>query len=177
MEPTEPSVLVRTPSGTWLPILVWAMAAWMAVDAVWRAGLAGLRYWPVLALIAWAAYLLLWAPRVLVGSDGVRVVNLLRDYRLPYSAITDIETGWTVRIDYRDADQVRRVYCWNAPPVRPQRRPTAAGGVRPVSGLHDGITELRRRWTDTPLGEAPAEVRWRWPHWLVLAALVVAAAF
>ena len=69
MEPTEPAVLVRTPSGTWLPILVWAMAAWMAVDAVWRAGLAGLRYWPVLALIAWAAYLLLWAPRVLVGSD------------------------------------------------------------------------------------------------------------
>lgn len=123
MEPTDSSLQIRTPSGTWLPVVVWALTAWLAADAVWRVGWEGLRYWPVLAAIAWGAYLLLWDPRVLVGSDGVRVVNLLRDYRLPYSAINDIATGWTVRVDYRDADRVRRVHCWNAPPVRPHRRP------------------------------------------------------
>ncbi|HEV7167669.1 MAG TPA: PH domain-containing protein [Micrococcaceae bacterium] len=71
-----------------------------------------LRYGPWLALVAWFVYLAQWLPRLVIGSEGLRMVNGLRTHRIPFSRIRDLGVRQSVTVSTVDG---RRYTSWGAP--------------------------------------------------------------
>lgn len=163
-------LVLRSVSAVWIPVVSWTALGLGAADIVVR-GTPGerLAFLPWLAVIAYGLWLVLWAPRLVVGSDDVVVHELLRTYVLPYDAITDIRRGGLLRIDYTDArGRTRTLRPWNGPGIG--RRPTVTG--RPADHPAD---QLVARWQAGGGSGRTVATAWRWRQLVVLAALVVAA--
>ena len=54
----------------------------------------------ILATVTGLAYALALRPRVIVGQDGLTIVNPFRDHHLPWAAIQAVDTGEWVRVHY-----------------------------------------------------------------------------
>ena len=52
----------------------------------------------ILATVTGLAYALALRPRVIVGQDGLTIVNPFRDHHLPWAAIQAVDTGEWVRV-------------------------------------------------------------------------------
>jgi hypothetical protein len=187
-------VTLKFASGTWIPLLSWAVLAALGVQALVVGGWpAVIRDVPPMFLVGWLIYLVLWMPRVVVKRDSAVVVNLLRTYWLPYETIEQINIGATVRIEYLAKGRTHRVHCWNVPGYqRPgltaptSRRPQAAsvspanwtGSAQRVpdkaAGQPPAAAQLRDRWLNAPEVPGPhrsPRIRWNW-QWLIALALV-----
>ena len=111
---TEPprAATYRTGSARPLAAVLWLFAAgtvtWLlaAGDGKAAGGAA-----PWLLLLSWFAYAALWRPCLRVGGDGFEVINGLRDHRIPFGAIEDIEVQYTTAI--RAAG--KKYVSWGAP--------------------------------------------------------------
>jgi len=54
----------------------------------------------ILATVTGLAYALAWRPRVIVGPDGLTIVNPFRDHHVPWPDIQAVDTGEWVRVHY-----------------------------------------------------------------------------
>lgn len=95
-----------------------ACALWAVVGAAWLV-LAALSGWSELARqapavigLSAAVYAVCWRPRVIVGTDEVQLRNVVRDVTIPYTAISGIDTQYTLTIATTDG---RRHQAWAAP--------------------------------------------------------------
>lgn len=145
-------------------------------------------------LVAFAVWLLFWAPAVTIEEHAVIVDNPLRRIEIPWAAIQRLDTRWSLRFFTTSG----AVTAWSAP--APSRYAMARVSKAELKGLPEstygpggsvGIGDLpesesglvayyvRRRWEalrdDGALGEsAITTTQWRWWRVAVLAGLVAA---
>lgn len=157
---------------------LWTVGPWMAL----------------VALVMWAAY---WNPRVVVDDAGVHLVNILRTVTVPWPAIKDLETKWSLTL----VTAYGKFTAWAAPAPGGMASARAANrrarlGVDQASygddATHLSATQsspsgfaagvIRERWErlreDGHLDEPRLEfdrppIRW---HWEMIAGVVVLAA-
>jgi hypothetical protein len=92
--------------------MVWLVAAvvltWLQLAGRTEAALAAA---PWLFLAAWFVYVAQWRPCLKTTADGFELINGLRDHRIPFRAVEDIEVRYSVAV--RAAG--RRYTSWGAP--------------------------------------------------------------
>lgn len=92
----------------------WAFCAFFALNLLLTGTAASVwHFLPSLALAAWAVFLLLWRPRLMVGADGLTVVNILRSHRIPFGALQAVRVAQSVSLD----TTAKRIPSWGAPGV------------------------------------------------------------
>lgn len=125
--PPRPVPVYSRPTRT-LAVVAGAICALLAVNLVMTGTAEAIwKFLPWLLLIAWAVFVLLWRPRLLVHADGLTVHNLLRDHDIPFSALTALRVVHTVSLD----TTAGRIASWGAPgagKLGPRRLSEANGG-------------------------------------------------
>ena len=145
---------------------------------------------PGVSLISGTALLLFWFPRVEVGEDGVKVVNVLREHQINWGAIKLIDTRWALAITTESG----KITAWGAPaPGRHssifasrdqgQHLPEStyiAGTVRPgdlvSSDSGAAAAHIRRLWEQREDSPGGVESKWSIGKIGALSLLVVATA-
>ncbi|WP_224046652.1 hypothetical protein [Arthrobacter sp. NicSoilB4] len=102
----------RAGSARPVAVTVWLCAAvvmaWLLLAGRTEAAMAAA---PWLFLASWFVYAAQWRPLLRTDAHGFELVNGLRDHRIPYEAVEDIEVRYTVAV--RAAG--RRYVSWGAP--------------------------------------------------------------
>lgn len=114
--PSQPVVLRQT-GALLVPAAVWVFCTGAVLDAVIEtsAGLA-LKVTVLMGTIAYAAWMLLFSPCLVVKYDGVRIVNPLRVHWIPYDALDDVLVrGLTTFVAREESGRLRSITSWNAP--------------------------------------------------------------
>lgn len=121
----------RAGSARPVAVTVWLCAAvvlaWLLLAGRTEAAMAAA---PWLFLASWFVYAAQWRPLLRTDAHGFELVNGLRDHRIPYEAVEDIEVRHTVAV--RAAG--RRYVSWGAP--------TPPGAI--ASGF-EHVTDLKSR--------------------------------
>lgn len=142
-------IILRQRSGPIITVIVWAFLAFLLGDALLRGAWDTVgRFGPGLVLIGWLAFIVLWRPALVVGTDEVEVREILRTTTVPFTRIRDIRLGSVVTIETASAEGVERtIRPWNAPGM-PRRKIDSGltGGMRPESLDNHPAFELLRRW-------------------------------
>ncbi|MGS0688438.1 PH domain-containing protein [Nakamurella sp. GG22] len=174
-----------------------ACALWALLGVVWIAAAAQSGGWalalsqlPLVGLASTVVYAACGRPRVIVGPDDVVLRNVVRDVTVPYSAIIDIQTRYTLTLTTADG---ARHQAWAAPAsgrfgaarVTEEERKTlgwsgpvheipASAGLRSDAGA--AAVAIRRRWQPLLDGppQPPGQVRIAWATG-ILAALAIFA--
>ncbi|RAN70796.1 hypothetical protein B5P43_34720 [Bacillus sp. SRB_336] len=95
-----------------LASVAWAFCAFFALNLLLTGTAASVwHFLPSLVLAAWAVFLLLWRPRLMVGADGLTVVNILRSHRIPFGALKAVRVAQSVSLDTTS----KRIPSWGAP--------------------------------------------------------------
>lgn len=118
---------LRPHGATVLCLVVWAMGAGLAVEAVLSAGWRGLTVLPVLLLVLALVWMLLWHPRVVLHDEAVEVRNVLVTHHVPFAAIETVRLGAMLRLEVASPGGPRTLTAWNAPALgrdNPLRRRT-----------------------------------------------------
>lgn len=122
-----------------------AMGVWVcaAGTLVWRlvAGDLGgaLHIGPWLVLMSWFVYVFLWRPCLRIDGSGFEVINGVRNHRIPFGTVEDIEVRYTTAIWAAG----RKYVSWGAPTP-----PTAF-----VAGYRNDINFESRPFTMLPSDE------------------------
>jgi len=128
----------RSRAGIVLTVVVWAICAAGIVSAlVSDAGFAPV---VLLSALGWFVWLLFWRPCVVTDTDGVEFRNLVRDVRIPFDAIDDVDTRYTLRVQSGSA----RYSAWGAP------APGGASTLRSSMGLRGSTRRSTETWRDAP---------------------------
>ncbi len=77
-----------------------AFAGWWLISALLSPSLRGDAPALALGLLAGGAlvYALFWRPAVIVDAEGVELRNVLRDVRVPWAALQDVDTKYTLTL-------------------------------------------------------------------------------
>ena len=90
-------VTLRARSGLWIAVVVWmiciANVVLVVVQGDWKALI---HVVPVVLLASFLAWMVFVVPAVVIGTHHVVLVNIVRDIRIPWSAITDVQPGFTL---------------------------------------------------------------------------------
>ena len=185
-----------------LAVVAWALTLFALITSAVAGLLVGAEAARIvlpLALIALAAYVVLWRPSLTVDDDAVTVVNVLRTVVIPWAALIDVDTKFSLTLRTPNG----RFGVWAAPAPgrtgvamarRAERRhgnqaQTAAMGNRSRPG--DLVTTesgeaaylVRERWNSLveagriEAGQAESTavlVRWHWVLDAALAGLLIA---
>ena len=145
---------------------------------------------PGVILIVTTSLLLFWFPRVEVGEDGVRIVNVFREHQISWGAIKLVDTRWALAI----VTEKGKVTAWGAPaPGRHssifasrdqgQHLPEStyiAGTVRPgdlvTSDSGAAAAHIRRLWEQRRDGQSKVSSKWSFSKIALLVILVLLAA-
>lgn len=191
-------VVIRPSFGRLLTVIVSAIAALVLVSTVvgGRADLLPTQAWGPL-LLAYAAWLVFWAPRVRIATEGVEIRNVFRTHDISWPAIRRVDTKWALNITTAH----ERVTAWAAPapgrhsnayittneernqPYLSAMMQDARRGDLPRTDSGDAATVIRLRLADLaeaghlggPVEEEARRVRTHWAEIAVLAVLVVAS--
>ncbi len=102
----------RSASGRPVAAAVWAAAAgtlwWLVAGGETRAAMDAA---PWLALVSWLVYVAQWRPCLRVDGDGFTLINGLRDHRIPFETVQDVEVRYAVTV--RAAG--KKYVSWGAP--------------------------------------------------------------
>jgi hypothetical protein len=163
-------VVFRQTSAVLVPVAVWFFCFLATADAVIE-GTAGyaFRVAVLMSAISYAVWLVLASPSLLVGTDGVRVVNPFRTHWIPYAALDTVRVRGLVTLDVRRAPgRIGAVTSWNAPGL-------TRGQTTTASPVVDTVERLRGAWDRAhPGGDGAAIVgiSWRWRPILGLVVLL-----
>ncbi len=145
----------------------------------------------MVGLATTVVYAVCGRPRVIVGPDEVVLRNVVRDVTIPYSAITDIQTRYTLTLTTADGG---RHQAWAAPAsgrfgaarVTEEERKSlgwsgpvheipASAGLRSDAGA--AAVAIRRRWQPLLEGanQPPGQVRIVWATGIIATLAVFAA--
>lgn len=142
-----------------------------------------LRTWPygVVAAVSWVAF---WRPYARIDDDGVVMANVLRSVRLPWAAVTGIDSRWAFTIETAD----RKHSSWAVPArsgmaARSQQLRRRGSVAEPELQGNDAAAaaleaaDRLERWQERA-DDGPAQVRtsWNLPEAAVLVAALVWAA-
>lgn len=153
-----PPVVLRPRGGQVLAGIAVAVCAGGIVFIGVTDGLVGLARWgwPI-AFLAWSAWLLYMRPGVRVTDGFVELDNIVRAHRVPWSAITDVESRYALTLVTADG---RRVQAWAAPaPGARQALSVRREEVSRTPG--EGDTRRPADAEGTPSGDAAGLVRRR----------------
>lgn len=162
-----PGVVLRQGGAVGVPVLVWLFCAAATLDAVIEGSTGfALRTALLMTTIAFAAWVVLASPCLVVEREGLRIVNPLRVHWVPYDALELVRVrGLTTVTVARPSGPPRTITSWNAPGV--PRRYTAA--TAPVAEV---IERYRGSWERSGRRDAAAfGTTWRWRSVTVLAVL------
>jgi hypothetical protein len=169
----DADTLALRQTGTLLvPGAVWLFCALGLGDALVE-GTAGyvLKTALLMVAIAFAAWLFLASPCLLVAEDGLRVVNPLRVHWIPFGALETVEvSGLTTVAARRASGRLTVVTSWNGPGVSQK----FADSTSPVTQM---IERYRDAWRAVDAGAPAARavvVSWRWQPTLILMGLLAA---
>jgi hypothetical protein len=98
---TTPGRLVYRPvTGRVLTLCYVAFAVWWLVAGFSHGGRRGVSWTAVTWLVAVGAVMwtVLWRPAVVVDADGVLLLNVLRDIRVPWAALEAVETRYALTL-------------------------------------------------------------------------------
>ena len=142
-----------------------------AVAAICLVGLIGLTFdagavglirygwWVALpAVLAWATF---WNPCIVVDDAGVLLVNVFRSIQLPWPAIQDIDTKWSLKL----VTAYGSFSAWAAPaPGRHGSREISPQEVKhlPESSYGVGRSVRPGDSLNTPSGQAALAIRQHW---------------
>jgi hypothetical protein len=116
-------------------------------------------------LVALGVYVLFWRPCVRVDEDGVTLVNLLRDVRVPFGALEAVGTRFALSLEVSG----RRYTAWAAPaPGRTSsmglaRRDAAAMKHLGTADPDEGVRASTAPNTDS--GGAALLIQDAWSRW------------
>jgi hypothetical protein len=110
----------------------------------------------VIVAISTVVYACAWRPRIVADADGVTVANPLRDHRVPWLAVTNVDVVHSVRVHCAPApgsDTGKIIYSWavQASPSSARRAARRAG----LSGQRPRLTMSRNSQPQRPPGSAP----------------------
>lgn len=172
------SAVLRTPVGWALPIVGWVVCLFFAANLV----LTGtphivLQYLPWLVFAAWVLYLFFWRPCLIVKADRMRVVNLIREHRIPFGAVLSYRVLQTVTIE----TTAGRIASWGAPGItkldsRARRRPAIGTTQLPaVPRSQQALDEAMADWHEAGgvSDDEPVTTAWALPELIVGAVLLI----
>lgn len=109
---TEDSTTLRSRFGIVLVIIVWCVLAAVLVGFVIQHDPYSIaRYVPVIALVAYLVWILMWSPSVTIAPSGVTVRNLLRSSLISWPAIERVDTRFALTLYTRGG----KIVAWSAP--------------------------------------------------------------
>ncbi len=86
-------------SGRPVAAAVWTAAAgtlcWLVASGETRSAMDAA---PWLVLVCWLAYVAQWLPCLRVDGDGFTLINGLRDHRIPFDTVQDVEVRYAVTV-------------------------------------------------------------------------------
>jgi hypothetical protein len=130
-------IVFRSRFGIGLTLGVWAICVAGIVSAL----ISGAGVVPVVLLgtLGWFVWLAFWRPCVVTGDEGVELRNLVRDVEIPYDAIEDVETRFSLTIRAGG----RAYSAWGAP------APSGASSMRDAMRRRPAA-DAGQRWKDAP---------------------------
>jgi hypothetical protein len=140
----ERPVVLRSSSGLWIvgvaAVVSIALMVDSAVRGYWMAALVAV---PILGLIVWVFALVLVFPRVILTTDALTVVNIVRRHEIPWELIDDVTLRFQVRVRLKSG---RTILCWGAPTAGLDRV-RGIGDVEPtrLGAAGTASTSSRRR--------------------------------
>lgn len=146
-------------------LIIWALLAVCTVVVLFQENIP--QFFGMLSLFAFLAlglYFLYWRPRVEFTPDFIRVVNLVRSYRISYGAITDVTTRFTLTIQTVEQDKIS---VWSAP--APSRYSVLGASKTDTTHLprstYQGGTIAAGDMASSESGSAAAILRRAWEGW------------
>lgn len=189
------AVAVRNTGNVVVAVAVWFFCLVALVDGILR-GSADYILHDVLvvAAISVAAWIVFFRPRLIVDNDGLRMINLIRSYDIPFASLVTWRVGGALVVQVRtEGGQVRKITSWGAPGVRRQRPQLSSvmgrnRGPAPDPGTAGmanqdlrSVTEValeqrEREWhrSHPAAGEDITNATWNWLPLTVLVVLIVA---
>lgn len=161
--PTDPVVL-RPVGVRVLAVATWVLLLFAVVVTALGDLPSALRLLPFAVLAALVVHALFWRPRVAVDGDGVTLVNVVRDVRIPFARLEDVRTRFALTLDTSEGSYTS----WSSP--APGRTSSwgltrkDAGGVQAMgTPVDQGLSASAAPNTDS--GAAALLVRHRWDVW------------
>lgn len=109
---TQDSTTLRSRFGIALVIVVWCVLLAILIGFIVQLKLLPLvHYTPVIALVGYLIWILMWSPSVTIAPSGVTVRNLLRVNEISWPAIERIDTRFALTL-YTKAG---KIVAWSAP--------------------------------------------------------------
>ena len=109
---TQDSTTLRSRFGIALVIVVWCVLLAILIGLIVQLKpLPLVHYVPVIALVAYVIWILMWSPSVTIAPSGVTVRNLLRTNDVSWPAIERIDTRFALTL-YTKAG---KIVAWSAP--------------------------------------------------------------
>jgi hypothetical protein len=109
---TSDSTTLRPRFGRILTIVVWASLVAFIAGFVIQLDLVQLvRYVPVILLMGYLVWLLLWSPSVTIAPSGVTIRNLVRSFAISWPAIKRIDTRFALTL----FTHTQKITAWSAP--------------------------------------------------------------
>lgn len=170
-EPHSPQapVVLRQTGAVVAAVAVWVFCGLATLDAALE-GTVGfaVHVGAVMLLVAYATWMLLASPCLVVSVAGLRVVNPLRRHEVPFGALVHLRVRGLTSLEVRRGPgRSRTVTSWNAPGA-------ARGPADRVSVVSVAVERFLTAWEreHAPSDDTFATTSWRWPQVLLLAALV-----
>lgn len=105
-------ITLRGRFGIVLTVAVWLICVVSLVTVGTERGVADVfRYTPVVLLVAYACWMIFWAPAVTIDPSGVTLRNIVRSHRVTWPAIQRIDTKYSLTLVVAN----RKLTAWSAP--------------------------------------------------------------
>jgi hypothetical protein len=135
-----------------------AVTIWTGVGSSWTDAALTAPWTALLTLICWATF---WRPCVTVSDAGVELVNVSRTVFIPWPALHDLDTKWSLAL----ITAYGRFRAWSAPAPGTRGALMSLGGRRTEDRRVGQQPELIVRpgdLADSPAGSAADLIRQRW---------------
>ena len=135
-----------------------AMCSFVALVTITEGSEAVAQVGPWLALVGLVTWALYWRPKVVVSVGGIRVVNVFRTIEVPWPAIKDVSTKWSLTLETAYGP----IRAWAAPAPGRQMMRRAQPEDRRVAGQRPGDAARPSDLPQSESGAAAQIVRQRW---------------
>ena len=135
-----------------------AVTIWTGVGYSWADAARAAPWMALLTLACWATF---WRPCVTVSDAGVELVNVSRTIFIPWPALHDIDTKWSLRL----TTAYGRFTAWSAsaPGARGALLSRSSGDeYGPPAQRGEPAAVRASDLADSPSGSAAALIRQRW---------------
>jgi Bacterial PH domain len=135
-----------------------AVTIWTGIGDSWTDAALTAPWMALLTLTCWATF---WRPRVAVSDAGVELVNVSRTVFIPWPALHDIDTKWSLTL----ITAYGRFRAWSAPAPGTRGALLSLGGAPNDHGRRAAQPEESVRpgdLVDSPSGSAADLIRRRW---------------